>query len=111
MDINGLVQKMTTMFPNAKVAEAVQQAQQMIQGTENNLESVRATAQRIGIDSGFVDAIYRKYGNTPQAKMICNLLGTSPDAIKDDAMNLVGGSKPSTGEAKPPAAPKFPRLK
>lgn len=82
----------------------------MIQGTKNDLESVRAKANQIGINSGFVNSMYNKYANTPSAKIICSLLGTSPEAIKDDAINIVGGSTPNTS-IKKQNTPKFPRLK
>lgn len=81
----------------------------MIQGTGNNIESVRAKANEIGIDSGFVNSIYQKYANTPAAKMLCGLFGTSPDAMKEDALNIVGGK--NTINSKPQNTPKFPRLK
>lgn len=90
----------------------MQQAQQMIQGTGNDLESARHKANEIGLNSGFVNSMYQKYGNTPQAQMLCKLIGTSPDAIRDDALNLVGGSKGAqTRSPHSPASKKFPRLK
>lgn len=84
----------------------------MIQGTGNDLESVKRKANEIGLNSGFVNSVYQKYAGTPQAKMICRILGTSPDAILDDALNIVGSSSGSVRvQNSPKTTPKFPRLK
>ena len=112
MDINALVNMAATMFPNARVVEAVQRAQQMIQGTGNDLGSVQKKAHELGIDPNFVNQMYQRYANTPAAKMLCGMLGTSPDALKEDAMSIVGGSpRNNPVQNAPKNTPKFPRLK
>lgn len=112
MNINALVQAASKMFPNAKVSEALNQAQQMTSGAGNNLDSVAGAAQKIGLNANFIQQFYSKFADTPQAKMICGMLGTSPEALRDDAMRMVNGGNgiPSTGK---PATgmKKFPRLK
>jgi hypothetical protein len=64
---------------------------------------VSQTAQRLGISPETVNDIYRRYGNTLQAKAVCRILGTTPEALKADA-DLIIGAKPATTS-------KFPRLK
>lgn len=112
MNINALVQAASRMFPNAKVGEALNQAQQMTSGTGNNLNSVAGAAQKIGLNANFIQQFYSKFADTPQAKMICGMLGTSPEALRDDAMRMVNGEGGHTGAGKPVASmKKFPRLK
>lgn len=94
--------------------EAVQKADQAISGTENSLNGVTAAARSMGLNSQMVQDIYNKYGNTMQARMVCQLLGTTPEALKADADRIVGGTgsgwAPSAPSARP-AQTKFPRLK
>lgn len=78
----------------------------MIQGTENDFASVQKKAREIGINPNFVNQIYQKYAGTPQAKMLCGLFGTSPEALKEDAMQMVGENGKTS-----PTKNKFPRLK
>lgn len=102
------------MFPTVNLQSAVQQATNELKGTPDTLEDVQGTARKLGIDSGVVDAIYSRYGRTMQAKAVCGLLGTTPEALKADADKILGG-KPNA--AKPPqnakaaGSTKFPRLK
>lgn len=94
--------------------EAVQKADQVISGTENSLNGVTAAARSLGLNAQVVQEIYTKYGNTMQGRMVCQLLGTTPEALKADAEKIVGGAgggwSPSASTAKPTQT-KFPRLK
>lgn len=102
------------MFPSANLQDAVQKAQSAIDGTSDTLASVQSTAQRLGIDSRLVNSIFDRYGKTMQAKMVCGLLGTTPEALKADADRIVGGSHPrqqAAQGAKTGVSTKFPRLK
>lgn len=107
------------MFPSVNLGQAVNKAQEAMNGVPDTLEGVSKAASRMGIDRAFVEKIYNHYGNTPQAKTICNMLGTTPEALKADAEKIVGGggiapapsarqtgSQESGGTTK-----KFPRLK
>lgn len=82
-------------------------------GTADTLEGVQATAQRLGIDSRIVNSIFDRYGKTMQAKMICGMLGTTPEALKADADKIVGGTRsvPRSTPSGAGASKKFPRLK
>lgn len=102
------------MFPSANLQGAVQKAQSAIDGTSDTLEGVQHTAQRLGIDSRLVNSIFDRYGKTMQAKMVCGLLGTTPEALKADADKIVGGVQPcqqASQGAKTGVPTKFPRLK
>lgn len=84
----------------------------MTQGTANNLQAVSAVAHRVGIDRKSINDIFQKYGNTAQAKILCTMLGTTPEALKKDAETIVGGAP--TSSVKPTSAAmstRFPRLK
>lgn len=102
------------MFPSANLRGAVDQAQEALKGTPDTLEGVQQTAQRLGIDARVVDSIYTRYGRTAQARALCGLLGTSPEALKADADKIIGSGqkRPQTPPgAKAGGSTKFPRLK
>lgn len=103
------------MFPSVNLGQAVNRAQDALNGVPNTLDGVSQAASKIGIDRGFVENIYNKYGTTTQAKAICNLMGTTPEALKADAERIVGGGKPSVPAIRPQSSgevtKKFPRLK
>lgn len=91
----------------------MQKAQEAISGTADSLDGVSATAQRLGLNRQAVENIYRQYGGTMQARALCSLLGTTPEALKADAEKMLGGSGTTF---QPPqnarqGAAKFPRLK
>ena len=113
MDLNAILSAVGKMFPSVNLNGAVQKAQQALQGTPDTLDGVSAVARSMGIDSQTVENIYQRYGQSMQAKMICKMMGTTPEAIKADADNILGASSSPktnaptfTGESK-----KFPRLK
>ena len=61
-----------------------------------------------------VDEIYHKYGRSMQARAVCGLLGTTPEALKADADKILGGGGNSAPKQLPGAgapAKRFPRLK
>lgn len=90
----------------------MQKAQEAISGTADSLDSVSATARKLGITPQAVNEIYRKYGSTMQGRAVCGLLGTTPEALKEDAERMLGGRpfQPS-GSARTAGTAKFPRLK
>lgn len=113
MDVSSVLASLRKMFPNPKLNEAVQAAQEAISGTPNSLDGARATAQKFGITSQAVNEIYSKYGNTMQGRLVCSILGTTPEALKADADMIVGGGQSTF---KPPqnakqSGSRFPRLK
>ena len=114
MDAKKVLAALGRMFPSVNLNEAVQKADQAISGTENSLTGVSAAARSLGINAQAVQEIYNKYGNTMQGRMVCQLLGTTPEALKADADRIVGGTgggwTPSA-PANKPASTKFPRLK
>ena len=91
----------------------MEKAQEAINGTANSLDGVSATAQKLGLNRQMVEEIYRKYGSTMQARALCSLLGTTPEALKADAEKMLGGSgtpfQPPQNARQ--GAAKFPRLK
>lgn len=101
------------MFPSVNLNEAAQKAQEAISGTADSLDSVSAAAQRLGISRQTVDDIYHRYGGTMQARAVCGLLGTTPEALRADAEKMLGGGRtpfqPHQDVRK--GAAKFPRLK
>jgi hypothetical protein len=100
------------MFPGVNLSGAAQKAQQAIAGTQNNLDGVGATAKNMGLDASAVNQIYQRVGNTPQARMVCKLLGTTPEALKEDADRIVGGHGVSGNSgSRQTAQTRFPRLK
>lgn len=89
-------------------------AQSAIKGTPDTLEGVQQAAQRLGIDARVVDSLYSRYGRTAQARALCGLLGTSPEALKADADKIISGAQnraQTPQNAKAGASAKFPRLK
>ena len=90
----------------------MQKAQQAVQGTPDTLDGVSAVARSMGVDAQTIEKIYQRYGQSVQAKMICKMMGTTPEALKSDADHILGTSSlrqdtyAFSGESK-----KFPRLK
>lgn len=80
----------------------------MTAGTPDNLAGVSAAAKRIGIDRNAINSVFQKYGNTVQARALCSMLGTTPEALKKDAERIVGGGNTNTT---PTSSTRFPRLK
>lgn len=117
MDMSAILAAVGKMFPSVDVNGAVQQAQQAIQGTPDTLEGASAVLKRLGVDQAAINSVYQRYGNTMQARALCGMLGTTPEALKNDADKLVGGqafppaSLPSGNPAPAAKSPKFPRLK
>lgn len=83
-----------------------------MQGTPDTLDGVSAVAKKVGIDQNAINDIFRKYGNTVQARALCSVLGTTPEALKKDAESIVngGGSSNYTTPQKT-ASKRFPHLK
>ena len=113
MNLDKVLAAVGRMFPSVNLNGAVQKAQEAISGTADNLDSVSATAQKMGLNRQTIDGIYRKYGNTIQGRAICNLLGTTPEALKADADKILGGGQTSftSPQNVRQNKPKFPRLK
>lgn len=114
MDLNRILSMVGQMFPSANLSGAVEKAQEAISGTADSLEGVRAAAGKLGIDAGAINQIYNKYGRTMQARAVCGLLGTTPEALKADADRIVGGTGTAFREFQGQRAAmttKFPRLK
>ena len=115
MDLNQALAMIGRMFPSVDLSAAVKQAQKALQGAPNNLQGASQVASTMGINQEAIDAIYNKYGRSIQARTICGILGTTPEALKADADNIIGGAPvPKTTDA--PSVPKmgtsrkFPRL-
>lgn len=116
MEMNTILSAVSKMFPSANLNGAVQKAQEMIQGTPDNLAGVSSVAHRMGIDQQTIDSIFRKYGNTIQARAICSMLGTTPEALKADADKIIGNVSKSQDIAPQiksvsSSVKRFPRLK
>lgn len=117
MNMSAILAAVGKMFPSVDVNSAVQQAQQAIQGTPDTLEGASAVLKRFGVSRAAVDDVYKRYGNTMQARALCGMLGTTPEALKNDADKLLsgGGSNAPSAPYTPPTtrqtSTKFPRLK
>lgn len=114
MDLNNILSMVGRMFPSANLSAAVEKAQQAISGTTDSLDGVSATARSIGLDTQVIDDIYNKYGKTMQARTLCSILGTTPEALKADADRIVGGGRtsiPTVQAQRPASQTRFPRLK
>ena len=85
MDLKQIIAAAAKMFPSADLQNAVQKAEQAISGTADTLEGVQSTARRLGIDPNIANSLYARYGRTMQAKALCGLLGTTPEALRSDA--------------------------
>lgn len=114
MDLKGIVNAVSRMFPSADLPGAIGKAEQALSGTPDSLEGAAATARKLGLNPQTVDEIYRKYGRSMQARAVCGLLGTTPEALKADADKILGGGgnsapKPVPGASAP--SKRFPRLK
>lgn len=107
------------MFPSVNLGQAVNKAREAMNGVPDTLEGVAKAAANLGIDSGFIRKFYTKYGNTSQARIVCGMLGTTPEALKADAERIVGGNgvqRTQSGNANGTnvssnETKKFPRLK
>ena len=115
MDLKQIIAATAKMFPSANLQNAVQKAEQAISGTADTLEGVQSTARRLGIDPNIANSLYARYGKTMQAKALCGLLGTTPEALRSDANTRIlgdaqNGSQPLQ-KGKAGGSTKFPRLK
>lgn len=111
MDVNAILQTLGRMFPNANLKDAVGQAQQAIQGTPDNLMGVAQTAKNLGITPDIVEKLYSRYGTSMQARAVCSVLGTTPEALKSDADRLIRGGTSVPAPSHSGGNSKFPRLK
>lgn len=117
MDMNAILAAVGKMFPSVDLTGAMQQAQQAIQGTPDTLEGASAALKRFGVDQTTINNVYQRYCNTMQARALCGMLGTTPEALKNDADRLVGGgafppaAMPPRASSPAATSPKFPRLK
>lgn len=104
------------MFPKVNLTGAISKANELMNGVPDSFEGVSGAAAKIGINRQFVDDIYDKYGKTMQARAICGLIGTTPEALKADAERIVGGAGGThttkvNSNANTQSTKKFPRLK
>lgn len=113
MNLENVLATVGKMFPSANLNGAVQKVQEAISGTVDSLDGVSTTARNLGITPQAVNEIYRKYGSTMQGRAVCGLLGTTPEALKDDAERILGGGqralRPPQSNRK--STTRFPRLK
>ena len=114
MDLKQIIAAASRMFPSADLQGAATKAEQAISGTADTLDGVHRTAHRLGIDPGIADSLYSRYGRTMQAKALCGLLGTTPEALRSDANKILGGTQNASQppqKGKTGRSTKFPRLK
>lgn len=111
MDLNKILSAASRMFPSANLNGVAQKAQQMMQGTPDTLDGVSSAARKFGITQSAINDIFRKYGNTVQARAVCSMLGTTPEALKKDAERIVGGNGSNYTPNTQNVSKRFPRLK
>ena len=102
MELGEILAIVAKMFPNANVKDAVEKARQMIPGQVNSFEDAQRIARQIGLNSELAQQIYDKYGKSAQARTLCGVFGTTPEALKEDADKLLGVREENK---------RFPRLK
>ena len=106
MNIQEIIALTSKMFPNNDIAGALNKAREMLPANlPNNLQDAQKVAKQIGLDSNMARSIYEKYGKSVQARTLCSMLGTTPEALKEDAEKLLGGQEQASAEKR------FPRLK
>ena len=106
MELNEILAIVAKMFPNTNIKDAVEKAQQMLpRQIPKDFREAQKIARQIGLDSNMAQSIYEKYGKSVQARTLCGMLGTTPEALKEDADRLLGAQE-QTKDAK-----RFPRLK
>jgi hypothetical protein len=66
----------------------------------NDLKEAQRIAKQLGLNSDIAQQVFDKYGKSVQARNLCSLLGTTPEALKADADKLLGSEEK-----------RFPRLK
>jgi hypothetical protein len=64
----------------------------------------------MGLNQNAINSIYQKYGNTVQGRAICQMLGTTPEALKADADMIVTGQRRTLSDAGGQTK-RFPRLR
>ena len=115
MDLNAVLAAVTKMFPQADISAAIQKAQGILAGTPDSIDGARKAAANAGLSRDAVESIYNRYGRSVKARTVCSLLGTTPEALRDDALSIVSsgvGEKPAGFAQKPGSTgKKFPRLK
>ena len=77
-------------------------------------QTVRIAAEQLTIDPNIANSLYARYGKTMQAKALCGLLGTTPEALRSDANKILGGAQNGSQtpqKGKTGGSTKFPRLK
>jgi len=104
MELAEIVSMVAKMFPNSNVRGALEQAKQLLpQHLPNDIKGAKEIARQLGMDGKMAQEIFDRYGKTVQARTICSMLGTTPEALKEDADRLLGEE---TREER-----RFPRLK
>ena len=102
MNLQEIIALTSKMFPDNDIAGAINKAKTMLPANlPNNLQEAQKVAKQIGLDSQMAQAIYEKYGKSMQARTLCSMLGTTPEALKADADKLLGQEENK----------RFPRLK
>ena len=112
MDITTILSAVSKMFPTADISGAVQRVQGILKETPDTIEGARRAAANAGLSKNAVEEIYNRYGRSAKARMVCQMLGTTPEALREDAMSLVSSDtvgRKTTLEQK--ETKKFPRLK
>jgi pantoate kinase len=103
MELGEILATVAKMFPNTNVRDAVEKAQQMLpRQIPNDFKEAQKIAKQIGLDSSMAQSIYERYGKSMQARTICSMFGTTPEALKADAEKLLGAEEENR---------RFPRLK
>lgn len=103
MNIQEIIALTSKMFPGSDIAGALNKAKEMLPATlPDNLQDAQRIAKQIGLDSSMAKNIYEKYGKSVQARTLCSMLGTTPEALKADAEKLLGAEEENR---------RFPRLK
>ncbi len=112
-----IAESLKQKFPNVNIDGAIKEAQDTLQGAD--LSKPADLLKSKGITNDAINGIYNKYGKTMKGKAILAMMGTSPEAVRDQALNLLDGKAPqvnSRGRQSKPANSggnriRFPKLK
>ncbi len=111
-----ILSQLMKMFPGNQneIQEAVKRASQAVQGATD--DQAGDIARNFGITEQGINELYNRYGSNPMAKTLLSLVGTSPEQLKQQGLNIVksgGVNRPQSSNKSSSNSnkPKFPRLK
>lgn len=106
MDLKQISSLVSTFFPQLKINDAINEAQNKVSGVEDSFEAVKNKIQEFGISGNQLKIIADKILSMPSSKNICRILGTNPIAVANDLKKLADGNTNKTLNAPKMVMPK-----